>query len=105
MRRKDKQITDKKRKLDEITGLFFQFSGTYAGVRVGQKNSQKKYNIDYFGQAVNLEFKFKLNFDKEGVSKIEKKIKKKSSKTRIHGSSIKSAYVLKPKHFNNPLMK
>ena len=23
----------------------------------------KKYNIDYFGYAVNLEFKFKLNFD------------------------------------------
>ena len=41
MRRKDKQITDKKRKLDEITGLFFQFSGTYAGVRVGQKFSKK----------------------------------------------------------------
>ncbi len=41
MRRNDKQITDKKRKLDEITGLFFQFSGTYAGGRAGQKISQK----------------------------------------------------------------
>ncbi len=53
MRRKDKQITDKKRKL--------------------AKNQPKKYNIDYFRQAVYLEFKFKLNFDQEGVSKIEKK--------------------------------
>jgi len=41
MRRKGKQITDKKRKLDEITGLFFQFSGMYAGGRAGQKISQK----------------------------------------------------------------
>ena len=33
----------------------------------------KKYHIDYFGYAVNLEFKFKLNFDQERGSKIEKK--------------------------------
>jgi len=38
----------------------------------------KKYNIDYFGYAVNLEFKFKLNFDairsnKEKKVKIQKK--------------------------------
>jgi len=39
MRRKDKQITDKKRKLDEITGLFFQFSG--AGGRWGKKLGKK----------------------------------------------------------------
>ena len=41
MRRKDKQITDKKRKLDEITGLFFQFSGTYAWGEEGKKTVQK----------------------------------------------------------------
>ncbi len=39
----------------------------------GKKLSKKK--IDYFGYAVNLEFKFKLNFDEEGWSKIEKKVK------------------------------
>ena len=39
------------------------------------KNCPKKYNIDYFGYAVNLEFKFKLNFDQERGSKIEKKVK------------------------------
>ncbi len=38
------------------------------------KNWPKKYNIDYFGYAVNLEFKFKLNFDEDGA-KIEKKNK------------------------------
>ena len=26
----------------------------------------KKYNTDYFGYAVNLEFKFEFNFDEEG---------------------------------------
>ncbi len=41
----------------------------------GAKNWPKKYNIDYFGYAVNLEFKFKLNFDQERGSKIEKKVK------------------------------
>ncbi len=35
----------------------------------------EKYNIDYFGYAVNLEFKLKLNFDEVGESKIEKKVK------------------------------
>jgi hypothetical protein len=39
----------------------------------GQKNCPKKYNIDYFGYAANLEVKFKLNFDEERGSKIEKK--------------------------------
>ncbi len=41
----------------------------------GAKNWPKKYNIDYFEPAVNLEFKFKLNFDQESGSKIEKKVK------------------------------
>ena len=57
MRHKDKQITDKKRKPDTHN----------------PKKQPKKYNIDYFGQAVNLEFKYKLNFDQGGVLKIEKK--------------------------------
>jgi len=34
------------------------------------KNCPKKYNIYYFGYGVYLEFKFKLNFDEDGVSKI-----------------------------------
>jgi hypothetical protein len=33
----------------------------------GAKNCPKKYNIDYFGYAIILEFKFKFNFDEEGV--------------------------------------
>ena len=73
MRRKDKQITDKKRKLDENTGVIFSI---FRHVCLGEdqpKNQPKKYNIDYFGQAVNLEFKYKLNFDQGGVLKIEKK--------------------------------
>ena len=41
----------------------------------GAKNCPKKYNIDYFGYAANLEVKFKLNFDEERGSKIEKKVK------------------------------
>jgi hypothetical protein len=41
------------------------------------KGGPKNYNIDYFEYVVNLEFKFKLNFGEEGVSKIEKKIQKK----------------------------
>ena len=45
-------------------GYFFEFSGTYAGGG-GAKNCPKKYNIDYFGHAANLEVKFKLNFDEE----------------------------------------
>jgi hypothetical protein len=44
------------------------------------KNWPKIYTIDYFGYAVYLEFKFKLNFDEEGGSKIEKKVQKKSGK-------------------------
>jgi len=43
----------------------------------GVKNCPKKYNIDYFGYAVNLEFKFKLNFDQKRGSKIKKKSKLK----------------------------
>ena len=35
----------------------------------------KIYNIDYFGYVVNLESKFKLNFDQERGSKKEKKVK------------------------------
>ena len=38
-------------------------------------NWPKKYNINYFGYAVNLEFKFKLDFDQERESKIKKKSK------------------------------
>ena len=53
-------------------GDFFEFSGTYAGGG-GARNWQKKYNIDYIGYAANLEVKFKLNFDEERGSKIEKK--------------------------------
>jgi len=45
--------------------LFFCFSGTYAGGG-GAENWPKKYNIDYFGLAVNLEFKIKLHFDEDG---------------------------------------
>jgi hypothetical protein len=41
----------------------------------GEKNCPKKYNIDYFGYAANLEVKFKMNFDEERGSKIEKKSK------------------------------
>ncbi len=48
----------------------------------GEKNCPKKYNIDYFGYAANLEVKFKLNFDEERGSNVEKKSKfqKKSGK-------------------------
>ena len=50
----------------------------------GEKNWPKKYIIDYFGCVVNLEFKFKLNFDKERGSKIEKKVKiQKFKKNRV----------------------
>jgi hypothetical protein len=46
----------------------------------GAKICPEKYNIDYFGYAVNLEFKFQLNFDQKykknlNSKKIEKKIK------------------------------
>jgi len=46
----------------------------------GAKYSPKKYNIDYFGYAANLEVKFKLNFYEE--SKIEKK-SQNSKKNRV----------------------
>jgi hypothetical protein len=43
----------------------------------GAKNCTKKYKIDYFGYAINFEFKFKLNFDQErGSKKIKKNLKK-----------------------------
>jgi len=42
--------------------IFFNFQ---ARMMEGTKKWPKKYNIDYFGNAVNLEFKFKLNFDEE----------------------------------------
>ena len=37
---------------------------------------KKKYNIDYFGYAVNLESKFKLNFDEEENRKKSQNSKK-----------------------------
>ena len=54
--------------------IFFNFQAHMLGGG-GAKNCPKKYNIDYFGYAVNLEFKFKLNFDPERGSIIEKKVK------------------------------
>ncbi len=54
--------------------FFFKFQARMLGGG-GAKNWPKKYNIDYFGYAVNLEFKFKLNFDQERGPKIEKKVK------------------------------
>jgi hypothetical protein len=53
--------------------IFFNFQARMLGG--GTKNCPKKYNIDYFGYAVNFEFKFKLNFDEERGSKIEKNVK------------------------------
>ena len=41
-------------------GFFFIFQ-----VRRWGKKLAKKYNIDYFGYAVNLEFKFKLSFNED----------------------------------------
>jgi hypothetical protein len=41
----------------------------------GAKNCLNKYNIDYSGYAADLEVKFKMNFDEERGSKIEKKVK------------------------------
>jgi hypothetical protein len=38
------------------------------------KQLAKKHKNDYFGYAINLEFKIKLNFDEERGSKIEKKV-------------------------------
>jgi hypothetical protein len=48
----------------------------------GEKNCPKKYNIDYFGYAANMEVKFKLNIDEERGSKIEKK-SQNSKKNRV----------------------
>ena len=67
-------------------GDFFEFSGTYAGGGGGEKNCPKKYNIDYFGYAVNLGFKFKLNFDEEGgdeEGQNRKKVKIKKKQVKI----------------------
>ncbi len=51
----------------------------------GQKIVHKKHNIDYFWYAVNFEFKFKLNFDEERGSKIEKKSKlKKKNELKLN---------------------
>jgi len=68
--------------LGNTTGLFFLFFRHLCWEGGGAKNCPKKYNIDYFGYAANLEVKFKLNFDEERGSKIEKKVKyqKKSNK-------------------------
>ena len=59
-------------KYTAIPRVFFQ-EHMLEGRRV--KNCPKNYNIDYFGYAANLEVKFKLNFDEERGSKIEKKVK------------------------------
>ncbi len=62
--------------------IFLNFQAPMLG-GVRGKNCPKKYNIDYFGYAANLEVKFKLNFDEERGSKIEKKkskFQKKSGK-------------------------
>ena len=60
----------------QIIHRFFFFNFQSRMLRGG---GAKKYNIDYFGYAVNSEFKFKLNFDvirsnKEKKVKIQKKI-------------------------------
>jgi hypothetical protein len=53
------------KKSEIINGvIFFNFQARM----LGAKSWPKTYNIDYFGYAVNLEFKFKLNFDEEGGS-------------------------------------
>jgi len=54
------------------TGLFFLIFRHLCWGGGGAKNCPKKYNIDYFGYTANLEVKFKLNFDEERGSKIEK---------------------------------
>ncbi len=61
--------------------IFFNFQASMLGGG-GAKNCPKKFNIDYFGYADDLEVKFKLNFDEEMWPKIEKKVKfqKKSGK-------------------------
>jgi hypothetical protein len=64
-----------KRKVSIYTRLFFLIFRHLCCRGGGAKNCPKKYNIDYFGYAANLEVKFKLNFDEERGSKIEKKVK------------------------------
>jgi len=54
--------------------IFLNFQAPILGGRRGKKLF-KKYNIDYFGYAANLEVKFKLSFDEERGSKIEKIVK------------------------------
>jgi hypothetical protein len=54
--------------------IFFKFRHLCWG-RGGAKYCPKKYTFDYFGYAANLLVKFKLNFDEERGSKIEKKVK------------------------------
>ena len=58
-----------KKQCPDNTGLFFLIFSHVCWGRRGKKSSIKKYYIDYFGYAVNLEFKFKLNFDEEGGQK------------------------------------
>ena len=58
--------------------IFLNFQAPMLGGG-GARNWPKKYNIDYFGYAANLEVKFKFNFDEERGSKKEKsKISKKN---------------------------
>ena len=59
-------------------------------------NWPKNYNIDYFGYAVSLEFKFKLNFDEEEGSKTEKK-KSKFKKNRVK-NELNFDTIYKEKH-------
>ena len=54
--------------------IFFNFQAPMLGGG-GAKNCPKKFDIDCFGYAADLEVKFKLNFDEEMGSKIEKKVK------------------------------
>jgi len=60
----------------------------------GADNCPKKYNIDYFGYAANLEVKFKLNFDEERGSKIEKKVKYQKTYTGMHNFVFYTAIIL-----------
>ena len=61
-------------------GYFFKWSGTNAGG--GANIVQKNIILIIFGYAVNLEFKFKFNFDEERGIKIEKK-SQNSKKNRL----------------------
>ena len=85
--------------------IYFNFQARMMGGRRG-KNWPKKYNIDYFGYAVNLEFKFKLIYREtkfkiksilggfKKLSKLKKYRTERGGESRIHGNSIKSAFVL-----------